>query len=98
MKCSADKMVLGNMIMNKSYDKRYDVPFPFPANASVAYTRGENKNCHKSEVTCTWNEVSEGEVKIWVFFLLNTTNVLYVEYIKILFTRPFCMCVYFFFQ
>lgn len=32
-------MVLGNMITNKSYDKRYDVPIPFPANASVAYTR-----------------------------------------------------------
>lgn len=43
-------MVLGNMITNKSYDKRYDVPLPFPANASVAYTRGEKKNCHKREV------------------------------------------------
>ena len=36
VKCSRDKMVLGNMIANNSHDKVDGALFPFPVNASVA--------------------------------------------------------------
>lgn len=80
-------------------------PFPFPANASVAYTRawGEKRTVTSVKLIYLYlklqvfTEVSEGEVKMWVFFLLNKTSVLYVEYKMILFAWSFCMNIYFIF-
>lgn len=98
-------MVLGNMITNKSYDKRYDVPLSISCKrfCSLHTSLGRKRTVTSVELIYLYlklqvfTEVSEGEVKIWVFFLLNKTSVLYVEYKMILFAWSFCMNIYFIF-
>lgn len=98
-------MVLGNMITNKSYDKRYDVPLSISCKrfCSLHTSLGRKRTVTSVKLIYLYlklqvfTEVSEGEVKIWVFFLLNKTSVLYVEYKMILFAWSFCMNIYFIF-
>lgn len=104
MKCLADKMVLGNMITNKSYDKRYDVPLSISCKRFCSLHTSLGRKRTVTSVKLIYLYLKLGfHRSIWRrgknlgLFLLNKTSVLYVEYKMILFAWSFCMNIYFIF-